>query len=97
MARESGESAVKKQVALLRQGYDIGVYPEEDRQRQTVEPQPFHQGVFQPATQRATHAPYGRDTTSILRQGQDEAIPHTAATNMHTSRTASRQLATAVS
>lgn len=28
MARESGESAVKKQVALLREGYDIGVYPE---------------------------------------------------------------------
>ena len=28
MARESGESAVKKQVALLRDGYDIGVYPE---------------------------------------------------------------------
>lgn len=28
MARESGESAVKKQVALLRKGYDIGVYPE---------------------------------------------------------------------
>lgn len=28
MARESGECAVKKQVALLREGYDIGVYPE---------------------------------------------------------------------
>lgn len=28
MIKESGESAVKKQVELLRKGYDIGVYPE---------------------------------------------------------------------